>query len=162
MRPKAEHARARGLAIVEDYLRPGRDEVDFVSVVDVFSHIPDFDRFLGDVRSVLSPCGEIFVETGNLADLADRQEFPGELGLPDHLVFAGEVHLRGYLERAGFEIVRVERARIDGVANLVKNAVKKLIGRPAVLGVPYTSDYRQLLVRARLRTQQYDAQSGCE
>jgi hypothetical protein len=102
------------------------------------------------------------VETGNLADLADRQEFPGELGLPDHLVFAGEVHLRGYLERAGFEIVRVERARIDGVANLVKNAVKKLIGRPAVLGVPYTSDYRQLLVRARLRTQQYDAQSGCE
>ena len=78
-------------------------------------------------------------------------EFPGELGLPDHLVFAGEKQLQGFLTQAGFEVLRVERQRIDGVVNLAKNVVKKLLGRPAALGVPYTSKYRSLLVRARLR-----------
>ncbi len=33
----------------------------------------------------------------------------------------------------------------------VENIVKKLIGRPYSIAIPYTSNYRQLLVRARLR-----------
>ena len=119
--------------------------------MDVFSHIPQFDRFLDDVKAVLNPKGQIFVETGNLAELSTRDEFPGELGLPDHLVFAGEQHLRGFLERAGFEIVRVEKVRIDGAINLLKNVIKKAIGRQVRLAIPYTSPYRQLMVRARLR-----------
>jgi SAM-dependent methyltransferase len=153
MRPKAAAARARGLQIVEDYLRPGQPKVQVVSVVDVFSHIPDFGAFLADVRAVLEPGGELFVETGNLADLDRREQFPYELGLPDHLVFAGEKHLQGFLERAGFEVVRTRRWRIDGLLNLAKNGVKKLIGRPAAFGIPYTSRYRQIQLRARLRPQ---------
>jgi SAM-dependent methyltransferase len=160
MAPKAAQARARGLTITEDYLRPGRPKVGFVSIVDVFSHIPDFDAFLADVASVLEPGGEIFVETGNLADLKRREEFPGELGLPDHLVFAGEKHLLGYLDRAGFEVVRLERQRIDGLTNLAKNLVKRLLGRPVTLAVPYTSSYRQLLVRARMRSADRPAAAG--
>jgi SAM-dependent methyltransferase len=151
MHPKAVKARERGLTIVEDYLRPGQPKVQVISVVDVFSHIPDFGAFLGDVCAVLEPGGELYVETGNLADLATRDEFPGELGLPDHLVFAGEKHLLGYLDRAGFDIVRIRRWRIDGIANLAKNIAKKVLGRPAAFGVPYTSKYRQIQVRARLR-----------
>lgn len=151
MKPKAEAARGRGLTVVEDYLRPDHPKVDVISAIDVFSHIPDFSSFLTDVRGVLTPGGEVFVETGNLADLDGRAEFPGELGLPDHLVFAGEAQLCGYLERAGFEVVRVERRRIDGVTNLAKNVVKRLIGRPAAFGLPYASRYRQLMIRARLR-----------
>ena len=151
MAPKAKVARSRGLTIIEDYLRPGQDKVDVISVVDVFSHIPDFGAFLKDVSATLNPGGEIFVETGNLADVKDRSDFPGELGLPDHLVFAGESHLLGFLDRAGFDPVRIERQRIDGMRNLAKNFIKKVIGRPAGLAWPYTSKYRQLLVRARLR-----------
>ena len=150
MRPKAAEAIARGLTITEDYLRPTHPKVEYVSVVDVFSHIPQFDKFLLDVRSVLKPGGELFVETGNLADLQNRDEFPGELGLPDHLVFAGESQLCGYITNAGFEIVHIERIRIDGVVNLIKNIIKKVLGRPVTLGIPYTSNYRQLLIRARL------------
>ena len=153
MRPKAQSARARGLTVTEDYLRPEHPKVDVVSAVDVFSHLPSFGSFLVDVRSVLKPRGEIFVETGNLADLEQREEFPGALGLPDHLVFAGEKQLIGYLETGGFEVLRIERRRTDGLVNLAKNVVKKLIGRPSGLGLPYTSRYRQLLVRARLRPQ---------
>ena len=151
MEPKAKSARARGLSITQDYLRPTHPKVDVISVVDVFSHIPQFQEFLADLRQVLNERGEVFIETGNLADVQTRNEFPGELGLPDHLVFAGESQLRSYLERAGFEIVRLEAEAIDGWVNLAKKIVKKVLGRPVLLAWPYTSKYRQLLVRARLR-----------
>jgi SAM-dependent methyltransferase len=152
MRHKATSARQRGLQVAEDYLRPGSAQVRVASMVDVFSHVPDFAALLETVRTVLEPGGELFLETGNLADLDQRADFAGELGLPDHLVFAGESHVRGYLDRAGFEIVDVRRVRIDGLVDLTKNVVKKLIGRPAVLRMPYTSNYRQLRIRARLRS----------
>jgi 2-polyprenyl-3-methyl-5-hydroxy-6-metoxy-1,4-benzoquinol methylase len=153
MHPKAEKARQRGLTIIEDYLRPDLEKVQIISVVDVFSHIPDFRKFLTEVRAVLQPGGSVFIETGNMADLEDRKEFPGELGLPDHLVFVGEKQLLGYLNQGGFEVLRLQRKRIDGVVNLLKNIVKKLLGRPAVIAIPYTSKYRQLLVRARMKAQ---------
>jgi len=151
MRHKATAARQRGLQVTEGYLRPGSAPVKVASVVDVFSHIPDFAAFLETAKSVLEPGGELFLETGNLADLEQRGDFAGALGLPDHLVFAGESHIRGYLDRAGFEIVDLRRVRIDGLVDFAKNIVKKLIGRPAVLRMPYTSKYRQLRIRARLR-----------
>lgn len=151
MHPKAVKARERGLEIVEDYLRPDLPKVGVISVVDVFSHIPDFEAFLSELRQVLEPGGEVFLETGNLADLEDRGEFPYELGLPDHLVFAGEKHVIGYLDRAGFDVIAIRRERIDGLLNLAKNAVKKIVGRPAAFGWPYTSKYRQIQLRARLR-----------
>jgi len=151
MQPKARNAVSRGLNVHESYLRPGHSKVRFVSVVDVFSHIPDFNSFLADVRSVLLSGGELFLETGNLADLGDRDDFPGELGLPDHLVFAGERQIRNYLNKAGFEIVRIERMRVDGMLYFAKNIAKKILGRPVILALPYSSKYRQLLIRARVQ-----------
>lgn len=150
MEPKAAAGRARGLAITQDYLRRDHERVGFVSSIDVFSHIPDYRSFLSDVRAVLEPAGEMFIVTGNLADLATRQEFFDELGTPDHLVFAGRKHIVGYLEEAGFEVVRIKEMRLDGLVNTAKMIVKKLIGRPGLIRLPYSSTYRQLAVRARL------------
>jgi 2-polyprenyl-3-methyl-5-hydroxy-6-metoxy-1,4-benzoquinol methylase len=152
MAPKAKAARERGLNIEQGYLRPGRKKVDFLSNIDVFSHVPDFRDFLASMRECLKPQGEILIETGNLADVDARRDFPFELGLPDHLVFAGEKHLRGYLTEAGFQVVRVEAIRVDDTLNLAKSIVKKMIGRPAQLRLPYRSNYRQLVVRARLES----------
>lgn len=150
MKAKAEHARARGLEIEECYLRPDRQPVDVISVVDVFSHIPDFNAFLMDVRAVLRPGGEIFLQTGNLADLASRDEFPEELLMPDHLVFGGEPQLTAYLERAGFKVTAIERERFDTFKRFAKTVVKKILGRDVVVRPPYSSSYRQLLIRARV------------
>jgi SAM-dependent methyltransferase/ribosomal protein S27E len=149
MKPKADDAKRRGLPVSQEWLSPGRPKVDVVSLVDVFSHIPDFNEILADVRSVLRPGGHLFLETGNLADLETRDQFPNELGLPDHLVFAGEEQIRGFLERARFQIVQIERARFDGVVNFFKCIAKKAIGRPVAIQIPYRSKYRQLLIRAR-------------
>lgn len=151
MEAKASHARERGLKVQTSYLEEGHAKVDFVSVVDVFSHIPQFDDFLLTVKGALRPGGGLFIETGNLADIENREGFAGELGLPDHLVFAGETHLNGYLERAGFEILKVERVRIDGFIYFAKNVVKASLGRPVRVRAPYRSRFRQLLIRAKLK-----------
>lgn len=152
MLPKAEQARSRGLKVTADYLGPSQPKAEFISAVDVFSHIPNFRDFLKDVAAALKPGGEIFVETGNLADIPHRKDFPGELGLPDHLTFAGEEHLRGFLDQAGFDVVRIEKRRIDDATYFTKNVIKKILGRPVKFAIPYTSAYRRLLIRARLRS----------
>jgi SAM-dependent methyltransferase len=152
MKHKAEISRKCGLEVVNSYLKLGQFKADVISAVDIFSHIPDFHSFLHVVATNLAPGGEVFIESGNLADLRSRNEFPGELGLPDHLVFAGENQLAKYLNDAGFDIVDIKRERIDGINNLLKNLVKKIIGRPSLLGIPYTSKYRQIRFRARLRS----------
>jgi predicted TPR repeat methyltransferase len=154
MKHKAEIARKAGLTIHNSYLESGQFKANIISTVDIFSHIPDFHFFLKTVVSNLAPGGEIFVESGNLADLKLRNQFPGELGLPDHLVFAGEKQLTRYLNDAGFDVVDIRRERVDGIVNFVKNLVKIVIGRPSAICVPYTSKYRQLRFRAKLRSSQ--------
>lgn len=152
MEAKAKQAIARGLQLTHGYLKSDHVPVDFVSLVDVFSHIPQFADFLIAVRDVLKPGGELFIETGNLADIEHRLHFPGELGLPDHLVFAGERQIRNFLERGGFEVLELDRLRIDGVAYFAKNIIKAFIGRSVRIRLPYTSRYRRLLIRARKRS----------
>jgi len=149
MQYKAVSARQRGLNIIESYLQPGLFQADVISAIDIFSHIPDFHGFLATVRTNLAPGGNVLIETGNLADLTLREEFPGELGLPDHLVFAGEKTLERYLRDAGLKVVAIHRKRIDGVGESAKSVVKMLLGRPVKLGIPYTSNFRQLMIRAQ-------------
>lgn len=150
MQQKAAAARSRGLNVENAYLREGHEKVDVVSVVDVFSHIADFHAFLRLVRSAVKPGGSLFLVTGNLADVERRDEFPDELGLPDHLVFAGEDHIRRYLAEAGFSIRSIERQRFDTVLHIAKSMVKKALGRPVRVGMPYGSRYRSLAIRATL------------
>ncbi len=150
MKPKVVYARRRGLIIKEKYLSEVKEKFDFLSLINVFSHIPDFRVFLKDVKNVLKVNGELFFQTGNAGDLISSHEFPNELNLPDHLVFAGEQHIIGYLSEAGFSIIEIKRMRQDGLINFAKNIVKKIIGRQVVLAIPYTSPYRTIMVRAKL------------
>lgn len=149
MKPKAEQARARGLLIQEGYLNNVKGKFDYISLINVFSHIPDFRSFLKEAKSALNPNGEMFIETGNAAEFS-RSKIPGEISLPDHLVFAGESHMKGYLIEAGFEIISIKKVRIDTWFEFIKDILKIIIGRPIKLILPYTSPYRSLLIRAKL------------
>ncbi len=150
MHPKADNARKRGLDIREMYLEDVQDKYQFVSLVHVFSHIPDFRLFLTQVKRVLTSNGELYLETGNIGDLKSASQVPTELDLPDHLVFAGEKHIVGYLNDAGFEIVEIKKFRQDSLVNFVKVIIKKLIGRNVTISMPYSSPYRSLAIRSRL------------
>jgi ubiquinone/menaquinone biosynthesis C-methylase UbiE len=148
MAAKASAARLRNLNVQEKYLTEVECRYDFLSLINVFSHIPDFHDFLEDAKRVLTEKGEIILETGDTADL-DRREIPGEIDLPDHLVFASQRHIESYLHKAGFDVVQVVRYREDTFRQFFKDCVKRAIGRNVNLRVPYTSRYRSIIVRAR-------------
>lgn len=150
MKPKADDAKRSGLNIREGYLSEVNEKYDFLSLMNVFSHIPDFRVFIKDIKNVLDVNGEFLIETGNIGDLISYHEVPTELDLPDHLVFAGEQNIIDYLNEAGFSIVVIRRMRKDGFVNFAKNIIKKLIGRQVTLTVPYTSRYRSIIIRAKL------------
>lgn len=149
MRPKAQAAKARGLKIFEQALGPGIPECDYASLIDVFSHINDFDNFLQLARQVIKDRGQFLIETGHLDGSKGREDFPGELGLPDHVAFASERHIRGYLERNGFEVISVKQVAIDNWTFAIKNVIKRIIGRNVRIRMPYSSSYRTMFVLSR-------------
>jgi predicted TPR repeat methyltransferase len=152
MGPKARAAQAVGIPVREGYLESGQGEpYGFISLIHVFSHLPDFRPLLFSIRNSLNANGELFLETGNIADLDDAREVPTELNLPDHLVFAGESHMRGYLAEAGFDVIAIERGRNDTWLNLGKGIVKRAMGKQVAFVWPGTSRYRALRIRAKRR-----------
>ena len=150
MGPKAQNAQSRGILVREGYLNSVKESYDFVSLVDVFSHLPDFRQFLLEIKNVLNDGGQIYLQTGNIADLRGSNDVPTQLDLPDHLVFAGEKHIIAYLEEAGFKIIEIVRVRNDTFVNLLKSLIRKIQGRQIALVFPGTSEYRSLRIRARL------------
>ena len=126
MNPKVKAARERGLNVHEGYLIEVKERFDFISLINVLSHIPNFREFLEDIKNKLNPGGTVFIETGNIGDLQGYYQVPTELDLPDHLVFAGERHTIDWLREAGFSIVDVKKKRKDGIVNFGKTVVKRI------------------------------------
>ena len=151
MAVKANSAINRGLQVQIGYVGAQSEKAQYASLINVFSHIYDFDSLLKDIHALLLDKGELFMETGDMTKIERREQLPFELGSPDHVAFASEKHIRGFLDRNGFEIVSISHKRVDGLVSTVKNIVKKAIGRDVVIKVPYTSDYRSMFVRARKR-----------
>lgn len=151
MAAKVQAAQARGLDVIDGYLSADTPVCRFASLINIFSHLYDFDAFLQQVRAVLTADGELFIETGDLGRVSSRAQVPGTLGLPDHVAFSSERHLAGFLERNGFEVIATAQARIDGPVYTVKNIVKKLIGRRGAVRLPWMSPYRSIRIRARKR-----------
>lgn len=149
MVPKAQDAQRRGLPVRAAMMEDVTERYDVISLIDVFSHIPDFHAFLRDIKRLLGPNGELLLKTGNAADLPDRSHFPGPLTLPDHLLFGGERQIRRFLEQAGFQVITVRAERMDGVLYSLRNLVKWLLRRPVCLSWPYTSPARVLWIHAR-------------
>jgi 2-polyprenyl-3-methyl-5-hydroxy-6-metoxy-1,4-benzoquinol methylase len=149
MAAKVKEARARGLPIDDTPLSEVTRRYDVISLVNVFGHIPDFTGFLAEIKACLEPGGELFLQTGNAAELPRRRLYPDPLSLPDHLVFAGEAQLRQFLERAGFAILSVERERTDTFGWFARSLAKRALGRPARVSLPYSSPFRTLYCRAR-------------
>ncbi len=152
MKPKALAARKRGLDVQEKYLSDVDETWEIISMINVFSHLPDFKSFLNDLVRVLKDGGDFLLETGNIADLDSPSEVPSELNLPDHLVFAGEKQIQQYLSEAGFEIIAIKRIRKDTMGRFFKNIIKKMLRRNVPVVLPYRSRYRSLIIRARWRS----------
>lgn len=149
MAVKAAHARARGLLVGSERLSQVTDSFDFVSLINVFSHLPDPGGFLAEIRRLVRPGGTLVLMTGNGAELDSADRYPDRLDLPDHLVFAGRPQLDAFLGEAGFEPYRRDLVRLDTASWAAKALVKKLLGQPVPLVIPYRSRFRDMLYLAR-------------
>ncbi|MGF1607975.1 MAG: class I SAM-dependent methyltransferase [Kiloniellales bacterium] len=156
--PKVEKARSKGLRVDETPLEQLERKYDVISLVNVFSHLPDPGAFLRELKRLLKPEGALFLVTGNAADIG-AEEYPRPYYLPDHLVFAGERHVTGILEQADFDVIRMNRYRDFHPENkafvVAKNVAKIALGRPhrpmKDLLFPNESGFRSLFVRAQSR-----------
>lgn len=149
MAAKAAHARARGLPVTSEPLAQVTERFDFVSLINVFSHLPDPGSFLSDLRRLVRPGGTLVLMTGNGAELDSADSYPDRLDLPDHLVFAGRPQLDAFLGEAGFEPYRRDLVRLDTASWAAKALIKKTLGQPVPLVIPYRSRFRDMLYLAR-------------
>lgn len=103
---KQKSAQARGLNVSYFDLFTHTSKYDVVSLLNVFSHLPDPRVFIDRCKEMLNPGGELVIQTGDSADYPPEEHFR-PLFLPDHLSFGSEKILRNILNKSGFEIVEI-------------------------------------------------------
>jgi SAM-dependent methyltransferase len=105
---KQESARNRGLDVEYFEIESHNSKYDMISMLDVYSHLPDPVLYLNKLKSLLNPRGEILIETGDTSDFTAKEQV-GPFCLPDHLSFASERIVVNILERLNFEIVCIKK-----------------------------------------------------
>jgi len=105
---KRRSAIAHGLRVSFHDLDAHSKTYDVISLLNVYSHLPDPPAFLTSLKRLLTPGGELILETGDSAGLSAK-EHHRPFYLPDHLSFASEAIVVAILERLGFEIVAVRK-----------------------------------------------------
>lgn len=105
---KAAGCIARGFDVRSCMLEEVTGTFKAISLLNVFSHIPEPRDFIRQCVKRLSPGGELLLETGDTADLPPEHN-PQPFYLPDHLVFANEAIVRQLLTDAQLHVISVHK-----------------------------------------------------
>jgi len=122
---KQESAQKRGLDVGFIDIDTHEGKYDVISLLNVYSHLPDPPAFLKSLKRLLNPDGELILQTGDTADL-DAKDHYRPFYLPDHLSFASESIVIAILEHLDFEILSIKKypfIRFD-LLTIVKELVK--------------------------------------
>jgi 2-polyprenyl-3-methyl-5-hydroxy-6-metoxy-1,4-benzoquinol methylase len=130
--PKVKVAQKLGLDITDKKLDEITELFEYISLINVFSHLPDPVKFISDLSKKLIPNGKMLIVTGNGADVAP-EDYPDNYNFPDHLVFTGERHLSEILERAGFNIIRIKKYKSFIPENILVKLIKLLLSRDSAV-----------------------------
>ena len=79
-----------------------------ISLLNVFSHLPNPPEFLLKIRNLLYRDGELLLQTGDTSTLKSN-EHPKPFYLPDHLSFASEKIVANLLKNTGFQIISITK-----------------------------------------------------
>jgi SAM-dependent methyltransferase len=152
---KQRSARQRGLDIGYFELDEHTGRYDTVSLLNVYSHLPDPPAAISSWKRLLKPKGELLLETADSADFSS-DDLIRPFWLPDHLSFASEKIVTGILERTGFEIVSVHKYPVfQPSARLFAKEIAKLILPGQVSSLKYVLKHKlyadkDMYIRARL------------
>ena len=143
MLPKVKVAQKLGLPISNISLEDIEETCDVISLINVYSHIPDFKSFVLTLKTKMKNHGILFIETGNVADLKSRDEFSDSLFLPDHLVFGGYSQITNTLRQVGFDLVGYQERPVDNIVWCLKAMIKSIIRDHKVrIAIPGRSNFR--------------------
>ena len=143
---KQECARRMGLDVTFFDLENHTESYDTISMLNVFSHLPDPPAFIAQASKCLTLEGEILLETGDTAALSAEQHYK-PFGLPDHLSFASEEIVRSILSKCGFKTVCVKKYS----AFPLQRRIERLFKEFAKLFIPSRrSDFWRLYGQHRL------------
>ena len=125
---KQNSAKKRGLNVGYFDIESHEDKYDFISLLNVYSHLPDPPVFIKSLKKLLNPGGELVLQTGDTAELSSVEHYR-PFDLPDHLSFASETIVTDILKRIGFEIVSVSKYPYLSFSPkaIVKEIVKALL-----------------------------------
>lgn len=107
---KREFARSENLNIVAAESDLDEKQFDLISLLNVYSHLPNPIEALMRWRKLLKSDGELFLETGDSAHLPS-QDHHKPFYLPDHLSFASEKIVLEILNKVGFKVISVKKYR---------------------------------------------------
>jgi 2-polyprenyl-3-methyl-5-hydroxy-6-metoxy-1,4-benzoquinol methylase len=147
MLPKVRAAQARGLRVSDRSIDETDSDYDLISLINVFSHVPNFREFGGMLAAKLKPGGILFLETGNLPDLESRDEFMDSLYLPDHLVFAAPRQMEAIAQSIGLVTHATRAEPIDSPLWCAKGMIKCLLRGKPRLALPWRSSFRTVFYR---------------
>lgn len=99
---------------------------DVISLINVFSHLPEPIEFIYKLKDKLKKNGYLILVTGNGGDIK-ASEYPDSFFFPEHLVFAGEKHILNILKNCGFSIIDLKKYRYFLPENIIIRIVKAIL-----------------------------------
>jgi SAM-dependent methyltransferase len=121
-------AEKRGLNVGFIDIERDKHKYSHISLLNVFSHIPDPVVFLANIKAKLKEGGELILQTGDCTDLS-ADDIIKPLLLPDHLSFCTEAILLDILSKLGFSVVVVKKYPyiVPTPLNIAKEFIKLFV-----------------------------------
>jgi SAM-dependent methyltransferase len=146
---KQEVAKGRGLNVGFYDLETTGEKYDCISILNVYSHLPDPVEAFSNWHKLLNPGGELLIETGDSAHLS-YQEHHKPFYLPDHLSFANEQIVTSILQRTGFDVVGIRKYRYHmGLLATIKDTMLFVLGKKKYLFSTFNKRPTDMWIRAR-------------
>lgn len=145
-RDAVEFCRGRGLnsVAVDGRTLPFDDgSFDVLASWHVIEHVPDVQEALAEWRRVLRPGGVMMLETPDASCLKVRRLGPRytKFWKPEHIYTFTPATLRGFLERAGFELLRPPL--FGRIQDLPLNQACYAVGHQLLDGLMYVTGLRK-------------------
>jgi len=146
---KQQVAKGKGLNVGFYDLDTANEKYDTISILNVYSHLPDPLEAFANWHKLLKPGGEIIIETGDTAHLS-YEEHHKPFYLPDHLSFANEEIVTSILHRTGFEVLTVKKYRYHwGLLSTIKDNLLYLAGKKKYRFSTFNKKPTDMWIRAR-------------
>ena len=146
---KQQIAKGKGLQVDFYDLDAAGETYDCISILNVYSHLPDPVEAFAKWNKLLKPGGELIIETGDTAHLS-YEEHHKPLYLPDHLSFANEQIVTSILQRTGYEVVKINKYRYHwGMLATIKDNILYLMGKKKYRFSTFNKNPTDMWIRAR-------------